>query len=222
MNEKDIITLKNSMLFKDMNDKEITEAVNSLSVTKKFYKKDELILMAGNTTNFLGMVLSGSLTIEINDVWGNRTILSYVEKGEFFAEAFAILQDELVSVDVNANEESEIALFDMSMLHILKQTYSEWLLKLLNNLLMISVQKNMMLSQRSIHTSSKSARGRIMAFLNNTALKTKTTEFTIPFNRQQMADYLNLDRSALSKELGKMRDDGMIKFRKNYFKIIKQ
>ncbi len=222
MNEKDIITLKNSMLFKDMNDKEITEAVNSLSVTKKFYKKDELILMAGSTTNFLGMVLSGSLTIEINDVWGNRTILSYVEKGEFFAEAFAILQDELVSVDVNANEESEIALFDMSMLHILKQTYSEWLLKLLNNLLMISVQKNMMLSQRSIHTSSKSARGRIMAFLNNTALKTKTTEFTIPFNRQQMADYLNLDRSALSKELGKMRDDGMIKFRKNYFKIIKQ
>lgn len=222
MNGKDIITLKNSMLFKDMNDKEITEAVNSLSVTKKFYKKDELILMAGSTTNFLGMVLSGSLTIEINDVWGNRTILSYVEKGEFFAEAFAILQDELVSVDVNANEESEIALFDMSMLHILKQTYSEWLLKLLNNLLMISVQKNMMLSQRSIHTSSKSARGRIMAFLNNTALKTKTTEFTIPFNRQQMADYLNLDRSALSKELGKMRDDGMIKFRKNYFKIIKQ
>lgn len=222
MNEKDIITLKNSMLFKDMKDKEITEAVNSLSVTKKFYKKDELILMAGSTTNFLGMVLSGSLTIEINDVWGNRTILSYVEKGEFFAEAFAILQDELVSVDVNANEESEIALFDMSMLHILKQTYSEWLLKLLNNLLMISVQKNMMLSQRSIHTSSKSARGRIMAFLNNTALKTKTTEFTIPFNRQQMADYLNLDRSALSKELGKMRDDGMIKFRKNYFKIIKQ
>lgn len=222
MNEKDIITLKNSMLFKDMNDKEITEAVNSLSVTKKFYKKDELILMAGSTTNFLGMVLSGSLTIEINDVWGNRTILSYVEKGEFFAEAFAILQDELVSVDVNANEESEIALFDMSMLHILKQTYSEWLLKLLNNLLLISVQKNMMLSQRSIHTSSKSARGRIMAFLNNTALKTKTTEFTIPFNRQQMADYLNLDRSALSKELGKMRDDGMIKFRKNYFKIIKQ
>lgn len=222
MNEKDIITLKNSMLFKDMNDKEITEAVNSLSVTKKFYKKDELILMAGSTTNFLGMVLSGSLTIEINDVWGNRTILSYVEKGEFFAEAFAMLQDELVSVDVNANEESEIALFDMSMLHILKQTYSEWLLKLLNNLLMISVQKNMMLSQRSIHTSSKSARGRIMAFLNNTALKTKTTEFTIPFNRQQMADYLNLDRSALSKELGKMRDDGMIKFRKNYFKIINQ
>ena len=222
MNEKDIITLKNSMLFKDMKDKEITEAVNSLSVTKKFYKKDELILMAGSTTNFLGMVLSGSLTIKINDVWGNRTILSYVEKGEFFAEAFAILQDELVSVDVNANEESEIALFDMSMLHILKQTYSEWLLKLLNNLLMISVQKNMMLSQRSIHTSSKSARGRIMAFLNNTALKTKTTEFTIPFNRQQMADYLNLDRSALSKELGKMRDDGMIKFRKNYFKIIKQ
>ena len=114
MNEKDIITLKNSMLFKDMNDKEITEAVNSLSVTKKFYKKDELILMAGSTTNFLGMVLSGSLTIEINDVWGNRTILSYVEKGEFFAEAFAILQDELVSVDVNANEESEIALFNIT------------------------------------------------------------------------------------------------------------
>ena len=85
----------------------------------------------------------------------------------------------------------------------------------------ISIHKNMILSQRSFHTSPKSARGRVCAYLNSIAMKTRRTEFDIPFDRQHMADYLNLDRTALSKELCRMRDDGLITFRKSHFKILK-
>ena len=87
------------------------------------------------------------------------------------------------------------------------------------NLLVLSTKKNLTLSTRIFCTSSKSVRGRVLTYLSNQSIKHNNTEFKIPFNRQQMADYLNLDRSALSKELGKMQDEGIITFNKNRFKL---
>ena len=94
-----------------------------------------------------------------------------------------------------------------------------WCIKLVSNLLMISVQKNLHLSNRSFHTSPKTIRGRVMAYLNSVSLRKGNREFDIPFDRQQLADYLNLDRSALSKELGKMRKEGIIQTHKNHFAL---
>ena len=176
--------------------------------------------MAGDVTNDLGLILSGSATIESNDVWGNRTIIGLIAAGEYYAEVFAIMPEEPSYVDVRANEQTTVALFDMSRLQGLKNTAPSWLIKLLGNLMFISIHKNMIQSQRSFHTSPKSARGRVCAYLNSIAMKTHRTEFDIPFDRQHMADYLNLDRTALSKELCRMRDDGLITFRKNHFKIL--
>lgn len=85
----------------------------------------------------------------------------------------------------------------------------------------MTAHKNMVLSNRIFCTVSKSARSRILSFLSAQALKSGSMEFTVPFNRQQMADYLNLDRSALSKELCRMRDEGILYFNKNNFKMIK-
>lgn len=220
MDKRDFDIIKKSTLFAGLTEEELREALNALRTRKKTCKKDELLLMAGDLTDDFGMVLSGSVTIESNDVWGNRTIINHVAAGDYYAEAFSILSDEPAYVDVRANETTIIALFDMSRLQRLKNESPSWLAKLLNNLLNISIQKNMLLSKRSFHTSPKSARGRIMAYLNSIAMKTHRTEFDIPFDRQHMADYLNLDRTALSKELGRMRDDGLITFRKNHFKIL--
>ena len=220
MDNKDFDIIKKSALFTDITEEELREALTALHTRKKTYEKDELLLMAGDLTNHLGMVLSGSATIESNDVWGNRTIINHVAAGDYYAEAFAIMDGEPSYVDVRANETTAAILFDMSRLQELKKASPSWLVKLLNNLLLISIQKSMMLSTRSFHTSPKSARGRVMAYLNSMAMKTHRTEFDIPFDRQHMADYLNLDRTALSKELGRMRDDGLITFRKNHFKIL--
>ena len=214
-------TLKNSVLFAGMSEDEITKALAALSASQRRYEREEYILIAGDTTNDLAMVLSGSITVESTDLWGNRTILSHMSAGDSFAEVFALLKGETVSVDVRANENSEIAFFDMSRLQSLLQTPQTWLVKFLNNLLMSSIQKNKILSARSSHTAPKSARARIMAYLNSVALKTRRTEFSIPFDRQQMADYLNLDRTALSKELSRMQNEGLIEFKKNRFRILR-
>jgi len=95
-----------------------------------------------------------------------------------------------------------------------------WQNKMIRNLLLVSSHKNLMLSGRSFHISPKSVRGRIMAYLNSVSLKNHNKIFDIPFDRQQMADYLNLDRTALSKELGRMKKEGIIDFHKNHFKIV--
>ena len=95
-----------------------------------------------------------------------------------------------------------------------------WHIKLLTNLLTVAARKNLILSGRSFHTAPKTIRGRVLAYLNSVSLQKKNTEFDIPFDRQQLADYLNLERTALSKELGKMQREGLIECRKNHFRLI--
>ena len=87
------------------------------------------------------------------------------------------------------------------------------------NLLTISAHKNLHLSGRSFHISPKTVRGRVMAYLNTVSLQKHSKEFDIPFDRQQLADYLNLERTALSKELGRMQKEGLIWTRKSHFVV---
>ena len=217
MEQKD---LKNCVLFRDLPDEEINLALSELQAREKQYKEDAVVLAAGNTTEWMGLVLEGSVTIESNDVWGNRTILSHVGEGEFFAETYAWLSDVVVLVDVVANENCRILFLKVKNLQTLSSVNHAWAAKLTSNLLTISTSKNLALTGRSFHTAPKSARGRIMSYLNTVSLQKRSREFDIPFDRQQLADYLNLERTAMSKELGRMRDEGLIRTRKNHFILL--
>ena len=212
--------LKENIIFNGMSPDEIDKALSELCAIEKAYEKNSLILRAGDITDSLGLVLYGSVTIESNDMWGNRTILSNVGKGGFFAETYALLENEPLLVDVRANENCRILFFKVGSLKKLKSNMNLWSFKLISNLLMISANKNLHLSGRSFHTSPKTIRGRVMAYLSSVSLKKGSNEFDIPFDRQQLADYLNLERSALSKELGKMKKGGLIEVRKNHFKLL--
>ena len=211
--------LKKSILFKGMTDPERDECLLTLNAHRKSYKKGDAILHAGNLTDQMGMVLSGSVTIESNDMWGNRTILSHVGTGQFFAEAYALLPEEVMPVDVVAKENCQVLFLHIGHM-ISKMQRAVWSQKLYRNLLLISLHKNLTLSSRSFHTAPKSARGRILAYLNTVSLKKHSTEFDIPFDRQQLADYLNLERTNMSKELTRMRREGIIECRKNHFKLL--
>ena len=213
--------LKKTMLFRGMSPGEIEQALSVMQAQEKKFQKGETIMQSGNTTHRMGMVLEGSVTIESNDIWGNRTILSHVGKKQFFAETYALLKNEPLLVDVTANEDCGILFLRVDKMEQLNHHAEPWALKYLANLLTISAHKNLSLSGRSFHTAPKSARGRIMAYLNSVSLQKHSREFDIPFDRQQLADYLNLERTALSKELGKMKKDGIISVRKNHFVIIK-
>ena len=215
MNSND---LQNNILFRGMTDSELSECLSALSAQEKTYEKDEIILHSGDRTGRMGLVLLGSVTIESIDPWGSRTILSHVGKGQFFAETYAMLPDEVLLVDVRANETCRILFLRVGDLS--EQPSSGWKTKVLNNILTISLHKNLALSGRSFHTAPKSARGRILAYLSSVSLKMHSREFDIPFDRQQLADYLNLERTNMSKELSKMKKDGLIDFKKSHFRLI--
>ncbi len=220
----DIKEIKELSIFKNMNESEISDALLTLRAVAKNYEKGALILNAGSTTDCLGIVLDGSVTIESVDLWGNRTILSSAGKGHTFAETYALLENEPLLVDVYANENCRILFLRTgSLKNLIKKanSNSSFAIKLLSNLLIISSHKNLILSGRSFHTSHKTIRGRVMAYLSSVSYREKSSEFDIPFDRQQLADYLGVERTALSKELGKMQRDGLISFRKNHFDLKK-
>ena len=214
----DMISIQKMAIFRGLDEMEVNEAVRFLHAEEKAFRKGQVIFHAGKKTSCMGLVLEGSVTIESNDLWGNRTILSHVAAGQFFAETYALLKAEPLLVDVRANEKSRILFMSISSLNDTSAP-SPWQAKLIRNLLIISAQKNLVLSGRSFHTASKSIRGRVMSYLRTVALQKKSTSFDIPFDRQQLADYLNVERSALSKELGKMQQDGIIATKKNHFEI---
>lgn len=211
--------LQNTMLFLGMTELEITEALQVLEAHETRCEKGETLLRAGSVTERMGLVLEGSVTIESTDAWGNRTIISRAGPGQVFAETYALLDQEPMLVDVTASEDCHILFLRSGRIQSLKNRPDLWVLKYITNLLTISMHKNLILSGRSFHTAPKNIRGRVMAYLNSMSLQKRSREFDIPFDRQQLADYLNLERSALSKELGKMQREGLISCRKNHFLI---
>ena len=210
-------TLQSAPLFRGMTTEEISAAAEALHAREQSAPKGAVLFHAGSGTRQMGLVLSGSVTIESNDMWGNRTILSHVGVGQCFAETYALLPGEPMLVDVTANEPCRILLLQIQGLPGRRES---WAGKLLANLLMISVQKNLHLSWRSFHTAPKTIRGRVQSYLNAVSLQTGSRTFDIPFDRQQLADYLNVERTALSKELGKMQKEGLLTVRKNRFCLL--
>ena len=150
------------------------------------------------------------------DLWGNKSILSSIAPGQIFAETYAICRKPLL-VDVTAAAPCEILFLN---LEFLARSFSEpgsCRDAIMQNLFAICVRKNLILSNRIFCTTPKTVRGRLLVYLSSESAKAGSTSFTIPFDRQGLAAYLNLDRSALSKELGRMKKDGILDFKKNHF-----
>lgn len=157
--------------------------------------------------------------IESDDVWGNKSILSSVGPGQVFAETYACLPDEPLMVSVTAAEDTAVLfLHAPHMLAPCTQTCTCHA-QLIRNLLFVSARKNLELSRRAFHTAPKTIRGRLLSYLSMQAIHAGSDSFSIPFDRQQLADYLGVDRNALSAELGRMRREGLLDFRKNWFHL---
>ena len=193
-------------LFRGIGETALAEMFTCGGARCKTYAKGEVLLRAGCITREVGVVQAGGVNIENIDLWGNRSILSHVPAGQVFAETYAFCGEPMM-VDVVAAEETEALFLNMDVLiHT-------------PHLLNISLHKNLALSERIFCTAPKTVRGRLLLYLSNQAAKAGSKSFRIPFDRQGLADYLNLDRSALSKELGKMRDEGILKTTKNEFTL---
>lgn len=209
-----------SPVFRGIAEAELEEMQRLGCMRKVEFPKNAVIFHAGSVVSEIGIVVRGCVHIELNDLWGNCNILSDISAGQVFAESYALCQEPMM-VDAVAAENCEILFVNLNLLTDDRFSHRSWHRKLLKNVLSVSVQKNLVLSTRIFCTAPKSVRGRLLTYLSAQSRKAGSTAFEIPFSRQQMADYLNLDRSALSKELGRMREDGILEFQKNRF-ILKQ
>lgn len=189
------------------------------SVFERCFKAGEHIYNTGEIIHYTGVIICGNINIESNDILGNKSILSNLSKGDIFAETYALC-GEPIAVNVVAVTNCTIEFIDVKYLLDEKNGSQSWYIKLLRNMLQISTKKNLTLSSRIFCTGAKNIRGRLLTYFSEQILKTGNTKFKIPFNRQQLADYLNVDRSALSKELSKMQAEKIIKFYKNQFEIL--
>lgn len=211
--------LSNTPLFHGIRENEISHVLSCLGAREKSYRKNETIFRAGDTVHELGLVESGSVNIIVNFYWGRSNIFGHVEKGKIFAENYAAIPGKELICDVVAAEDSEILFLGFTELLTTCQHACSFHHRLIHNLLRISAQKNLDLSSRMMHTAPKSLRERLLSYLSEQAMINGTTHFTIPFDRQQLADYLGVDRSAMSNELSKMQKDGLIAFKKNEFTL---
>lgn len=210
------MNLKNHPLFQDLSESDLNQLYHAACMRSQFFEKNQTVFHAGDRICEVGIVQTGNVHIEMIDLWGNKSILSSIAPGQIFAETYAICRKPLL-VDVTAAAPCEILFLN---LEFLARSFSEpgsCRDAIMQNLFAICVRKNLILSNRIFCTTPKTVRGRLLVYLSSESAKAGSTSFTIPFDRQGMADYLNLDRSALSKELGRMKKDGILDFKKNHF-----
>lgn len=214
--------LSKTILFRGSTPEETEKMLTCLGAEQKQFSKNAVIYHAGDTVQSMGLVLSGSVIIENDDLWGNRSILNYIGPGQIFAETYASIPGEPLMVNVVAAEPVDVLFLNTGrILKTCPNTCSHHS-KLIRNLLTVTAQKNLNLSRRILHTSAKSIRGRLLSYLSFQASREGSYQFTVPFNRQQLADYLGVDRSAMSNELSKMQKDGILTVEKNLFCLKEQ
>ncbi|MCR4956831.1 MAG: Crp/Fnr family transcriptional regulator [Lachnospiraceae bacterium] len=209
--------LTNTNLFHGIRDEEIQHILSCLGAREHAFSKNDIIFRAGDTVREIGLVEDGSVNIVVNFYWGNSHIFGHVEKGEVFAENYAAIPGKELLCDVVAAEDCKVLFLDFTNLLTTCQNGCNFHQHLIRNLLHISAKKSLNLSSRMMHTAPKSLRDRLLSYLSEQSMVHGSTHFTIPFNRQQLADYLGVDRSAMSGELSKMKKDGLITYKKSEF-----
>lgn len=214
------MNLSNTQLFRGIDEKDIEPLLQCLSAVKKDYKKGDIILSEGEPTEYIGVVLSGMAIIDCSDVWGNRSILGSAAPGAVFAEAYACIPGEPLLISVFASEDTQVLFINVGKVLSVCTNACDFHTKLVRNLLTVCAHKSLQLSRRILHTGSKSIRGRLLSYFSECVKKSGSYSFQIPYSRQQLADYLSVDRSAMCNELSKMRRDGLIEYEKNHFTLI--
>ncbi len=212
--------LRKCSLFNNIKNENLISMLGCLGATVKTYGKKEIIIKEGEKARYIGIVLSGSAQVLKIDYFGNRSIVAGIEQSEMFGESFACAGVEAIPISVIANEQSEIMLIDCERVMHPCANGCNFHQQIIFNLMKIMATKNIMFHQKIEITSERTTREKLMAYLMLQAKKWNSNSFQIPFDRQELADYLQVDRSGLSAEISKMRNEGILKSHKNHFELL--
>ena len=218
--EKYTDVLKNTKLFAGVGEEEIGTMLDCLGAVLRHYKKGDYVYRAGEYVRSLTVLVEGCLHIQKDDYWGNRAILGDVAVGEMFGEAYASPESGALLNDVVAVEDSAVLFFDIQRILAVCPSACKFHSLTVKNLFFAISEKNRKLVSKLGHISNRTTREKLLSYLSDEAQRSRSASFSIPFNRQQLADFLSVDRSAMSNELGKMRKEGLIEFHKNQFTLL--
>lgn len=217
--ERYIGILKNTRLFSGVGEEDIKSMLGCLGAVLKTYKKGEYVLREGEYISNILLLVQGELHIQRNDYWGNRMIVSRIAVGEMFGEAYVSPDSGTLLNDVVAVEDSAVISFDAHRILSVCPSACKFHSMTIKNLFFSMSEKNRKLITKLGYISNRTTREKLLSYLSDEAKRQKSSSFVIPFNRQQLADFLSVDRSAMSNEMCKMRDEGLIEFEKNRFTL---
>lgn len=209
--------IRSSSLFSGISETELAAMLPCLETREERFPKDTFLLRTGDTAESIGLVLSGSVLVVQEDIWGNRNILSKAGPGQTFAAAYACAPGSLLNVSVLA--ETPVTAMFLNVKRVLNVCPSacEHHSRIIRNLLGELAEKNLRFGEKLTHMGQRTTRAKLMSYFSAEAQRLGSYEFDIPFSRQQLADYLAVERSGLSLELGKMRSEGLLDFHKSHF-----
>lgn len=218
--EKYLSVLKKCPLFQNISDNELVTLLNCMGATVEDYEKKDTIVSEGAPAKNIGIIISGVAQTERLDYFGNRTIVSGAKQGGLICESFACAEVENLPVSVVASEPCRVML--LSSEHILHTCSNNCRFhqQLIYNLMKDLATENLLFHQKIEITSKRTTRDKLLAYLVAQAKSAGSNEFTIDFDRQALADYLEVDRSGLSSEIGKLRKEGVLKCTKNRFVLL--
>ena len=219
MNE-DFRLLEQVSLFKGIDSTDMSNIIKCLDGKVKEYPRNQLIIRVGDKITSLGVVLAGKVQVIREDIMGNRMIVAGLEEGEVFGETFACAAVAASPVSVLASEACKILWIPIEHIVSTCSSACSFHSRLIMNLLQLLARKNLYLNNKMELLSKRSIRDKIMAYLLSQAEQNNVSSFEIALNRNEMADYLCIDRSAMCRELSKLREEAVIEYRKNYFKIL--
>lgn len=201
-------------LFRGLDLDELPGLLRRLHARTRRADRGEVVLRAGEVPGELGVVLSGTLHVVRDDLWGDRAILSQLRAGDLFAEVYALLGEPL-QVTVEARESSQVLFFSVRRMREDVPQRGE-------RLELVLARKNLALNRKLGYLTLPTTREKALAYLSDESRRQGSGTFSIPFDRQELADYLSVDRSALSAVLGALRREGLISFQKNQFTLHRQ
>ena len=215
--KKILPVIRSSQLFSGISENELSAVLSCLDTRKESFPKDTFLMRVGDTAESIGLVLSGSVLIIQEDIWGNRNILSKSGPGQTFAAAYACAPGSVLNVSVVAETPVDVMFLNVKRVLNVCSSACAHHNRIVQNLLGELAVKNLRLGEKLTHMGQRTTRAKLMSYLSAEAQRLGKYEFDIPFSRQQLADYLAVERSGLSLELGKMKKDGLLDFHKGHF-----
>lgn len=218
--KKYLDVLKKTRLFSGVSQEDISSMLTCLDAKLHDYKKGDYVFRQGEYLSHIMVLVKGSLLIQKDDYWGNRSIVNNIVVGEMFGEAYVSSESGALINDIIATNDSTVIFFDVKRIITVCSAACRFHSMVVQNLFFSISEKNKKLVQKIGHISKRTTREKLMSYLSEESKKQNSSRFSIPFNRQQLADFLSVDRSAMSNELCKMRDDGLLLFDKNIFTLL--